>query len=107
MKNDALLAYEQTKRLVTTFLKVSADNELQIAYRAARRNYIEAVRALDNYSPTFHDLTLLRDKKEEADAIFKVVRRVYEQDHLLNECLPRCFDGLTEETIDSIYKQEV
>lgn len=49
----------------------------------------------------------LNQKKKEAEAIFKIVRRVYEQEHMLDECLPRAFDGLPEETIDSIYQQEI
>ena len=105
-KMDALNAYRETKNLIATWLEVSQKEDLQVAYRAARSNYIEAVRELDNASPTVRDTNYLRTKKEQANAIFKIVRRVYEQEYMLDECLPRGFDGLPEETINAMYNQE-
>ena len=107
LKYDALQAYQQTKNLVNSLLKASADTKLQLAYRAARKNYISAVNSFNCSGPCSKDFEELHQKKIEADAIFNIVRRVYEQEHMLDECLPREFDGLPEETINSIYRQEV
>lgn len=106
LKHDALQSYQQTKTLVAHLWKASSDEELQMAHRAARKNYVLAVQNFSRSSPNSNDFELLYQQKLEADAIFKVIRRVYEQEHMLDECLPRGFDGLTEETIDSIYRQE-
>lgn len=112
-KQDALKRYRESKQLIEHLLEASKKDELTLAYRAARNNYLNAVRALDK-APRFaiehlrdEVIASLSQKKKEADAIFKVIRRVYEQEYMLNECLPREFDGLLEETIDSIYQQEI
>ena len=106
LKMDALDAYRKTKNLITTLMETSQKEDLQIAYRASRNNYIEAVRALESPEACEFELNIRQNKKKEANAIFKVVRRVYEQAYMLDECLPRCFDGLPGETIDALYKQE-
>lgn len=106
LKRDAESAYQDTKRLVKKILEASQKEELQLAYRAARNYYFETVRALESPEACGLELNVRQNKKEGADAIFKVVRRVYEQEYMLDECLPRGFDGLPEETIDAMYNQE-
>ena len=106
LKHDALQAYQKAKTLISHLLRASEDNGLQLAYRAARKNYISAVNNFTRSGPCSDDFEKLHQAKTEANAIFKVVRRVYEQKHMLDECLPRCFDGLPEETINSMYNQE-
>lgn len=105
-KQDALKRYQESKKILDSLLKASRKEKLQLAYRAARNNYIEAVRALDNSSPCLDVVTILLRQKEEAEAIFQTVRRVFEEEYLLDQNLPRGFDGLTEETINAMYKQE-
>ena len=112
-KQDALKKYQESKKLIEHLLEASKKDELNLAYRAARNNYLNAVRALDK-APHFaiehlrdEVVSSLSQKKKEAESIFKIVRRVYEQEHMLDECLPREFDGLPGETIDLIYQQEI
>jgi hypothetical protein len=87
-------------------------DEIQLAYRAARNNYFQAIRDLE-LPDTCGDLLNERmNKKEAAQAIFNVVRRVFEteispiQEPGQYDGIGCLFDGAPEEIIDGVYKSE-
>ena len=102
--------YASSKKIADQMLANARKEEVRLAYRAARNYFFQAVRNLE-LPDTCGDLLNERmNKKEEAQAIFNVIRKVFETEihpvDLPYDILGRVFDGVPEDVVDAMYKQE-